>query len=59
MPGKEVKNAKVGNLGLQDRKSTAPLFFRKVAYFFLERLALKWIQTYIKEFGGDPTKVTM
>lgn len=24
-----------------------------------ERLALKWVQTYIKEFGGDPTKVTM
>jgi len=24
-----------------------------------ERLALKWIQTYIREFGGDPQKVTM
>jgi len=24
-----------------------------------ERLALKWVQTYIKEFGGDPKKVTM
>ena len=24
-----------------------------------ERLALKWVQTYISEFGGDPTKVTM
>jgi hypothetical protein len=24
-----------------------------------ERLALKWVQTYISEFGGDPKKVTM
>ena len=26
---------------------------------FTERLALGWVQKYICEFGGDPTKVTM
>ena len=24
-----------------------------------ERQALRWVQTYISAFGGDPTKVTM
>jgi acetylcholinesterase len=24
-----------------------------------ERLALRWVQKYISQFGGDPTKVTM
>ncbi|KAN0139659.1 Alpha/Beta hydrolase fold [Lactarius tabidus] len=42
MPGKEIKDAKAGNLGLQD-----------------QRLGLKWVQTYITEFGGDPSKVTI
>ncbi|KAI0318923.1 carotenoid ester lipase precursor [Amylostereum chailletii] len=38
--GQEVKDAGIGNLGLQD-----------------QRLALRWVQTYIGAFGGDPTKV--
>ncbi|KAH8831768.1 Alpha/Beta hydrolase protein [Flagelloscypha sp. PMI_526] len=42
MPGKEIKAAGVGNLGLQD-----------------QRLALRWINKYIGQFGGDPTKVTI
>ncbi|KAF8993495.1 carotenoid ester lipase precursor [Cyathus striatus] len=42
MAGKEVKEAGVGNLGLQD-----------------QRQALRWIQKYIGQFGGDPTKVTI
>jgi len=39
---KEVKEAGIGNLGLQD-----------------QRLAFKWIQKYVKNFGGDPKKVTI
>uniref|UniRef100_A0A8H7XSW5 Carboxylic ester hydrolase n=1 Tax=Psilocybe cubensis TaxID=181762 RepID=A0A8H7XSW5_PSICU len=42
LASKEVKEAGVGNLGLQD-----------------QREALRWIQKYITQFGGDPTKVTI
>ncbi|CAL1707382.1 unnamed protein product [Somion occarium] len=42
LPGKEVKAAGIGNLGLLD-----------------QRQAFRWIQTYIRAFGGDPTKVTI
>ncbi|KAH9935220.1 carotenoid ester lipase precursor [Epithele typhae] len=42
LPGKEVKEAGVGNLGLHD-----------------QRLAFRWVQKYISQFGGDPTKVTI
>ncbi|KAG5732464.1 Lipase 4, partial [Termitomyces sp. T112] len=40
--GREVKNARVANLGLHD-----------------QREALRWIQKYIHNFGGDPSKVTI
>ena len=39
--------------------SISPSFLDEITYCPLERLALKWVQTYIKEFGGDPKKVTM
>ncbi|KAF9522510.1 carotenoid ester lipase precursor [Crepidotus variabilis] len=42
LSGKEVKSARVGNLGLQD-----------------QREAMRWVQKYISNFGGDPTKVTI
>ncbi|PPQ98066.1 hypothetical protein CVT26_003292 [Gymnopilus dilepis] len=42
LASQEVKDAGVGNLGLQD-----------------QRQAMRWIQKYISNFGGDPSKVTI
>ncbi|KIM43069.1 hypothetical protein M413DRAFT_26269 [Hebeloma cylindrosporum] len=42
LASKEVKDAGVGNLGLQD-----------------QREALRWVNKYITQFGGDPNKVTI
>ena len=61
LASQEVKDARVGNLGLWDREylwSTSRLI-SLVTSRFTERLALHWIQKYIHAFGGDPSKVTM
>lgn len=61
LASKEVSQAGVGNLGLQDRESNEDFLWAFLVYtkFAVERFALKWIQKYISAFGGDPTKVTM
>ena len=62
LASQEVKNAGVGNLGLQDRTFTSGIAKRSdnlLKRWCLEREALRWIQKYIGAFGGDPTKVTM
>ncbi|KAJ7205202.1 Alpha/Beta hydrolase protein [Mycena pura] len=42
LASEEVREAGVGNLGLQD-----------------QREAMRWVQKYISNFGGDPSKVTI
>jgi hypothetical protein len=60
MPGKEIKAAGVGNLGLQDRRiKLHHMTCIHLTELNAERLALRWVQKYIGAFGGDPTKVTM
>jgi acetylcholinesterase len=61
LAGQEVKDAGVGNLGLQDRAFPHnPLHMILISLKCrLERLALHWVQKYICAFGGDPKKVTM
>lgn len=62
MASKEVKEAGVGNLGLQDREYRAsPTTYTSPNQLTpkIEREALRWVQKYITAFGGDPTKVTM
>lgn len=60
LPGKEVKEAGVGNLGLHDRTSIGYFLYNPFTDCIIaEREALRWIQKYITQFGGDPTKVTM
>ena len=60
--GKEIKDAGIGNLGLQDRESCA--FSENAGIdmtdnFFAERVALRWVNKFITAFGGDPSRVTM
>ena len=61
LASQEVKDARVGNLGLWDRECqwSARQLFNLVISGFIERLALHWVQKYIHAFGGDPSKVTM
>ena len=54
-----MKDAGVGNLGLQDRMFPFTRCCSGLANPSAEREALRWIQKYIGEFGGDPSKVTM
>ena len=57
--GKEVKEAGVGNLGLQDRKYEPLANPGKADTTLAERAALRWVNKFIPAFGGDPSKVTM
>lgn len=67
LASQEVKDAGVGNLGLQDRKKLSIVLstsgssseFLNISCYTSEREALRWVQKYIGAFGGDPTKVTM
>ena len=54
-----VKEAGVGNLGLQDRKFEPLPTPEKADAISAERTALRWVNKFIPAFGGDPSKVTM
>ncbi|KAF8971836.1 carotenoid ester lipase precursor [Flammula alnicola] len=58
--GEEVMKEKVGNLGLIDRRIHNMIAFSKdlvTCNISLERVALRWVQRYIQNFGGDKSKV--
>lgn len=54
----EVRAAGNGNLGLHDR-ACHPFPSRIDLHICPERLGLRWVQKYVRAFGGDPSKVTM
>ena len=56
--GEKVNDAGLSNLGLHDRAFSGTFLFT-LLILYLEREALRWVQRYIGNFGGDPTKVTM
>jgi acetylcholinesterase len=59
LASQEVKDAGVGNLGLQDREHLATSTASLLTSGLKERMALRWVQKYIHLFGGDSSKVTM
>jgi acetylcholinesterase len=59
LASQEVKDAGVGNLGLQDREHSRACIINVLISRFQERMALRWVQKYIHSFGGDPSKVTI
>ena len=59
LASKEVKSAGVGNIGLHDRTPFPQYIEADHEVTYIERSAFAWVQKYIRNFGGDPTKVTM
>lgn len=60
--GQEIADAHAGNIGLRDRESSgslASILNHVNDPVYAERFAMEWVQKYIHEFGGDPTRVTM
>ncbi|KAF8260208.1 Alpha/Beta hydrolase protein [Lactarius quietus] len=59
LASQEVKDAGVGNLGLHDHECSTVSTINVITSGFTERMALHWVQKYIRTFGGDPLKVTI
>ena len=55
----EIKDEKVGNLGLRDQRQVLWTGVSGNRLTEFDSLALTWVKENIGSFGGDPSKITI